>query len=885
MTRSKYISLLLAVLLVFTTLVFPFSAKAEANYSILNNIHQQYYLRLLGSLARADYYETDVLASVTAAQAIYEGGWGAYSLPVGGNNLFGIKAYSSWDGKVYDQTASTLYNSYGDFLLSLGQLRSNEVSAWRAHDSWAESVRVHSNLFLESSNYSAVIGETDYTAALQAIVDGGYCNDNGYVEEAVGILERYGLDYYDDITPDEDGVVALTASSERVSLNIGDTHTLSLTYYPASATPSKVTWASDNKAVATVNKNGKITAVSHGTALITATLANGREACCIVYVDTNATIIDENVLVRESPSSDAEYNGKFYRGAPVKVTSEAIYTDGKGNEYVAVTGYNNNDELVSGYVLSEYVYRRERNVSSITVVKDDITLTPDQKYTVVTSVAPADAVDAALTWASSDESIATVNEKGVITAKALGTAVITASAAGGASKAITVTVAEAAKNYKGIVSVADSLRIRAVAAWSASSLGTAEFLSEVTVLGEPNGYWYNVKATTTSGKEVTGYVFSTYLKLIPEGESVSQGKTTTTLSVYENANTSAKKVGALASDTDIAVIGAEKDGWSYVIGKSASGDALYGYVKLDGSGEIIGDIGAGEQISGWYGKVTSESDLNVRDSASESGEIVGQFASGTQIIITAEEQDGWYAVYGESVDGEYVKGYSSAEYIATLYKGVVINIDDNLNVRSEPSTAGEIIGKLQNDNEVTIIGEVQNNWYHIETDDLNGYCSADYIQVNGKITVETNNDSPDEPIDYGDFSITDGSLILQNGVLTGVSQDTTVSDLMNSFTGNVAILDKSGNKLENTALVATGCQLSVTTNGATVTVATVAVSGDVDGDGDITATDYVLVKRCFFGTYKLESIYLQAALVSSEDKLNIVDYVIIKRAYFGTYNL
>ena len=60
---------------------------------------------------------------------------------------------------------------------------------------------------------------------------------------------------------------------------------------------------------------------------------------------------------------------------------------------------------------------------------------------------------------------------------------------------------------------------------------------------------------------------------------------------------------------------------------------------------------------------------------------------------------------------------------------------------------------------------------------------------------------------------------------------------------------------------------------------------DVNGDGDVTSLDYILVKRCFFGTYKLEGLYLKAGLVSGGDKLNIVDYVMVKRIYFGTYKL
>ena len=105
-------SFLLVAAMLFTVFCVPFSASAAVDLTNTNlNTVQKYYLRLIGSLARADYYQTDVLASVTLSQAIYEGGWGRYSLPVGGNNLFGIKAYNTWTGRVYDQRTSMLYES------------------------------------------------------------------------------------------------------------------------------------------------------------------------------------------------------------------------------------------------------------------------------------------------------------------------------------------------------------------------------------------------------------------------------------------------------------------------------------------------------------------------------------------------------------------------------------------------------------------------------------------------------------------------------------------------------------------------------------------------------------------------------------------------------
>ena len=83
-----------------------------------------------------------------------------------------------------------------------------------------------------------------------------------------------------------------------------------------------------------------------------------------------------------------------------------------------------------------------RLVEGIQVTSDKTALTIGETLLLKASVLPDDAQDKSLTWTSSDTTIATVNEKGLVTAKAEGTAVITAMAndGSGISGSISLTI-------------------------------------------------------------------------------------------------------------------------------------------------------------------------------------------------------------------------------------------------------------------------------------------------------------------------------------------------------------------------------------------------------------------------------------------------------------
>ena len=88
-------------------------------------------------------------------------------------------------------------------------------------------------------------------------------------------------------------VTAITLNKTATTISAGQTETLSVSSVtPDDATDQTVTWSSDNEAVATVDADGKVTAVALGTANITATANDGSgvTATCVVTVNKVVTI-------------------------------------------------------------------------------------------------------------------------------------------------------------------------------------------------------------------------------------------------------------------------------------------------------------------------------------------------------------------------------------------------------------------------------------------------------------------------------------------------------------------------------------------------------------------------------------------------------------------
>ncbi len=242
-------------------------------------------------------------------------------------------------------------------------------------------------------------------------------------------------------------VTKVTLSKTSLSLKVKGTDTLKATIIPSNATNKTITWSSNNTKIATVDKNGKVTAVSKGTATITAKAHNGVAATCKVTV-TNSGTPTTTYKVTLNPN-----------GGSVSPTSLSVVAGQKVGKLPTPTrsGYtfkgwftkqSGGDKVTSSTVIKSNItiYAQWNKtsttvvVTSITLDKNSLNLKEKETYTLKVTIIPSSATDKTITWSSSNTSVATIDKNGKVTGVKAGTATITAKSNNGKTATCKVTV-------------------------------------------------------------------------------------------------------------------------------------------------------------------------------------------------------------------------------------------------------------------------------------------------------------------------------------------------------------------------------------------------------------------------------------------------------------
>ena len=249
------------------------------------------------------------------------------------------------------------------------------------------------------------------------------------------------------VTVEPTPVESVTLNQTSATLRVGQTVTLTATVQPEDATDKTVTWSSSNEAVATVDAEGKVTAMALGEAVITATCGDVSATCAVTVVPTPAESVTLNQItaslrVGQTVTLTATVMPEDATDKTVTWTSsnESVATvDAEGKVTAIALGEAAITATCGDVSATCAVTVVATPVESVALDYESIELRLGETFVLTATVMPDDATDKTVTWTSSNEAIATVDAEGKVTAMALGEAAITATC-GDVSATCAVTV-------------------------------------------------------------------------------------------------------------------------------------------------------------------------------------------------------------------------------------------------------------------------------------------------------------------------------------------------------------------------------------------------------------------------------------------------------------
>ena len=363
------------------------------------------------------------------------------------------------------------------------------------------------------------------------IPDGASLDTNGKLTVDGGTLTQNGTVTGDIIYK----VTGVSLNTDSLTLVEGGTATLAATITPSNATNQNVTWSSDNESVATVDQNGRVTAVAQGGATITAAV-DGKSAECYVTVNAAAPVpvtsvsLDKTSLgltegdtetltatVEPSDATNKNVTWSTSDASIATVTDGVVTAVAPGTATITVTTEDGNKAATCAVTVTAATVP----VTGVTLNKTSTSLYVGDTETLTPTITPDNATNKNVTWSSDDTSVATVDASGLVTAVARGTAVITATAAdgSGASASCTVTVSSylppANPNYRITVEAAQGGTVTADP--TAAKAGATVTLTPV----PDRGYQVGTVAVTDrfgDAVAVTEQADGTYTFTMPNGQ-------------------------------------------------------------------------------------------------------------------------------------------------------------------------------------------------------------------------------------------------------------------------------------------------------------------------------------------------------------------------------
>ena len=284
---------------------------------------------------------------------------------------------------------------------------------------------------LRSTNHS--LSQTDVLAILSDNADNvgsskyfgaGIVNVVGLVPESVGV-----------------SVTGVSLNQRSLSLVVGRTEQLTATVAPHNASNPEVAWSSDNQDVATVSRDGVVTAVSPGNALVIARTIDGnfvsRCEVTVTTVDvpvagvslnkTNLLLVTgeterltANIIPALATNQNVTWNSD--NNDIATVSQDGLVVAAKpGNAVITATTSDGSFRAVCAVTVLNDV----EPITGLSLNKNSLSISVGDSETLLVTVTPSYATNPRVIWRSDNRGVATVSQEGEVIAIGPGSTVIT----------------------------------------------------------------------------------------------------------------------------------------------------------------------------------------------------------------------------------------------------------------------------------------------------------------------------------------------------------------------------------------------------------------------------------------------------------------------------
>lgn len=250
-----------------------------------------------------------------------------------------------------------------------------------------------------------------------------------------------------------DEIENISFSQEEFSVKKDSTIKLIPIVKPSSLSSDKLTWTSSDLSIATVDGNGVVKGLKEGTVTITVTASNGIVASCVVTVVLNDINVEK---IKLTPNESVIKNGTITQViaeiSPKNATNRDLiwtssdpkiaivdangYVKGLKEGTVTITAKTKDGKVVASTTISI----QENLIESISFSQENISVKKDNTVKLVPIIKPSSLSSSKLTWTSSDSSVATVDENGIVKGLKNGTTTITVTTSSGMKASCIVTV-------------------------------------------------------------------------------------------------------------------------------------------------------------------------------------------------------------------------------------------------------------------------------------------------------------------------------------------------------------------------------------------------------------------------------------------------------------